>query len=189
MDEVQVFMWFCKENKLNSLIRELYYKINPCHHRLSDGSLIVRETMTFKEYISNAIHREGFVELINRITYDYYRSRGFNDYRALMKRLSISHIRQKWAYFVEHNIFICDECVKIGDSLNVTLLTRSEDVKIEVSSIDIPNCRVLAKDYVNGYFSRSIHFNYIFKTRDDGTYDVKYYIKKKGKLYYGQDKH
>ena len=189
MDEVQVFMWFCKENKLNSLIRELYYKINPCHHRLSSGTSIVKKAMTFKEYISNTIHRNGFIELINRITYDYYCSRGLNDYEALMKRFGISRIRQKWAYFVEHNIFICDECVKIGDSLNVTCISPSRDLKIEVSSIDIPNCRVLAKDYVDGCYFRSVHFSYVFKTRDDGTYDVKYYIKKKGKLYYGQDKH
>ena len=189
MDEVQVFMWFCKENKLNPLIRELYYKINPCSHHLSNGYSIVREVMTFKEYISNIIHRNGFIDVFTRIIHDYYCYNGWNAYAVLMERFDLSRVKQKWVYFVEHNIFICDECMKIGDSLNVTCLPHSRDAKIEVSSIDIPNCRVLAKDYVNGHFSRSIHFSYIFKTRDDGTYDAKYYIKRKGKLYYGQNKH
>jgi hypothetical protein len=105
MSALEVFFWFCKEQKIMDIIFKKYHKKTPKVFKYSENGVPYQSNLSLKDAI------------------DYCASYGFND---IFWRLFSSGIdeneryrkaRTKWNSFVKNNILFSDKFVKVGDTI------------------------------------------------------------------------
>jgi len=188
MRVVQVFNWFCKEQKIVPLVREFFYSISPTRMEYKDGG-IESIPLSFSEYIENKIYNNSFYDLFfsiladyrlnmcRRMSYDVYARK----YVDLEKK--IDRINRKWNYFVKRNLSLSDDTfLKVGETVDVK--SWGVDKRMTIERVDLPFSYIRGK-YVgenqNTYTSHTA-----FGTLKDKD-KLNYYIKRNRRVYNGAD--
>lgn len=191
MTGVQVFKWFCKEQKIMPLIRQLYYTIRPT----DNGWRNYPTYLSFDEYIGKMISSYGFVDLMIRLENAYYYKIGWNKYDEFSKQHELPNLNKKWHYFVYHNIFIDEDVLKVGSEVEYRrpLWDAREDAddheRAIVRTIHPDGFSVRIDSLVDN--SLRNFFYSISNLRDVNTHEplkINFYIKRNRRKYYGADR-
>lgn len=187
MTAAQIFRWFCKEQKIMHKMREMYYDMHP--YKVNYNSLdISKRYLTFDEYITNKVMMYGFNKLIlidfidDYMRFFFSEKRPFTSYWGFRDKLFtyFNKPMTRLDYFGKNNVFLNENNFKIGSFLTFNGKLRV----IKTSSCNISN----------GLFEGVIHSNgekydgYIrFRDINDGEKILDFFIKRKGKVYYGKN--
>lgn len=186
MKVVQVFNWFCKEQKIVPLIREFFYEIKPTRMEFKDGG-IENIPLKFSEYIEGKIYNNNFYDLFFSIMADYRmaicRIMGYNEYAEKNRELEekVNKINNKWNYFVKRNVKLNEDTfLKVGETVDIRSWGR--DKRMIIESINIPFSYIRGR-YIgeNQYISHTS-----FATLKDKD-KLNYYIKRNRRIYNGSD--
>lgn len=187
MTAAQVLKWFCKEQKIMGLIFRMYHEAQPYCVELKD-KVMIRNYMSFEEYMDDTAKRYGIRYLLEQLNSDYLsKIRNSTSFFIYIEERNqhnerFSPLLRKWEYFVEHNILI-DGNFEIGDTVTSRTL-NSEKFKIE--KIDVPRGGFTCKSSTDGY-TIFIHF-YTSKIGDEKKdADFTYFIKRRRKIYNGKN--
>ena len=190
MTGVQAFNWFCKEQNIIPIIREIFYKVRPT----SNTWKMPPTYLSFGEYIENIINSGGMSELLIRIENSYYYKVGWNNFDKFRKEHNIENLLKKWHYFVKNNLQICEDNLKIGDTISfrshywyaaggdAALNNRSG----KVLSINLGKYTVVVEEDDGG--RREIFINDIVNDGTTESKDIDFYIKRNRKTYYGANR-
>lgn len=186
MRVVQVFNWFCKEQKIVPLAREFFYLINPIRMEYKDSG-IESIPLSFSEYIENKIYNNGFNDLFFSIMSDYRmtmcREMSYNEYIEKSRELEekINKINNKWKYFVRNNIKLNEDTfLKVGETVDVRSWGR--DKRMTIESVDVPFSYIRGRYIGENQYTSHTSFATL-KDKDK----LSYYIKRGGRIYNGAD--
>lgn len=184
MDVVQVFNWFCKEQKIVHLIRKMFYTISPKIAKYQDGG-IVYEPLTYTQYVENGANQYGIGGILRQFVNAYFYKVGWDKYDKFCKEYKMANISNKWHYFVSHNLNVKN--MKVGDTIEYER-PRWDDLgehirektRGKIVGINLDNSLItLLDEKTNTY--RSIYGNQ-FKANN---INLELYIKRKRKEYHG----
>lgn len=191
MTGVQVFKWFCKEQKIMPLIRELYYEVRP-----TDNSWkMPPKYIGLEEYIQRMIESNGFFDLLLRFENSYYYKVGWNKFDYFRKKHGIENILRKWDYFLKNNLQICEDTFKVGDTVlvrnhywfTVNDADAAQNIKTgKILSINIGKYTAIVEQDDLG--RREVFLNDIVKEGTIESVDINFYIKRNRKTYYGANR-
>lgn len=177
MDKKEVFLKFCKMNGIMPIIMAEFYMKKPklwMYHK------------ELKRYILEEVGFENFFKCLSRS----------NDFEGLFRILTsrifsreyknskeYKNLAKKWIYFIEKNVLIKDNSLKVGDEVlinnwnstkkgNVTKILVNYDC-IEISYPNKPH---------DGICTLVTPFSTIAEINNKKP-DIRYYIKYKGKTY------
>jgi hypothetical protein len=190
MTGVQVFKWFCKEQKIMPLMRQIYYAVRP-----TDISWKAPLTyISFDEYIKTLIENYGFGDLLIRLENAYYFKIGWDKYEKFSRENNFVNLNRKWYYFTNHNIFINEDSLKVGSEvefvrplwnfgnhINDDDYIKSTIIQVNPDSFSVRLNSINEDSYKN--YSTSISNLRYVNTHEP--LKINFYIKRKGKKYYG----
>ena len=190
MTGVQVFKWFCKEQKIMPLMRQIYYAVRP-----TDISWKAPLTyISFDEYIKTLIENYGFGDLLIRLENAYYFKIGWDKYEKFSRENNFVNLNRKWCYFTNHNILINEDSLKvgsevefvrplwnIGNHINDDDYIKSTIIQVNPDSFSVRLNSINEDSYKN--YSTSISNLRYVNTHEP--LKINFYIKRKGKKYYG----
>lgn len=192
MTRVQVFKWFCKEHKMMSLMRELYYRIRPTKTSWRQPPIY----LSFDEYIDDIISSYGFIDVLSRIEYSYFLKVGWDKYNEFEKKYDMPTLKRRWIYFVRHNICIPEDTLKVGDEIafSIPFWFNAENNRPEIltkgtiKTIQVHNTYITV-DFIDGsYRDYSINMTNLYNPETEEKLDIPFYIKRNRKKYYGADR-
>jgi len=191
MNEVQVLMWFCKEQKIVHLLFKIYHETHPCRSEYKQWEGVITKYISFEEYISDIIKNQGFSNLLYAILQNYKihirrNTANFEEYYPKAEELDRKFypIIRKWDYFVKHNIFLREDSLKVGDIIEFNDWGEKREVRI--GSIDIGSATVSGTRTDN----ESLHHSFISFKNIEYYKDKKleYFIKRNRRLYNGTNR-
>ena len=108
MDILEVFFWFCKEQKIMDIIYKMYHekKLGAWKYERNYGTYF--KPMSLKEFLTNRILVNGFDDI-------FWDLQPKN--RTITENLRYKKARSKWNAFVKNNIKFSDDFIKIGDTV------------------------------------------------------------------------
>jgi hypothetical protein len=122
---------------------------------------------------------------------------GWQKYDEYSKRVGLEGLNRKWRYFAKNNIFIDDDCVKVGDDIDFTVsawrrldanaLLDDEVHKGRVDSINIGDSTITIYDYVDNQYRTYYANEFLDKNTKVFNFDLKFYIKRNRRKYYGRN--
>ena len=153
MTDVQVFKWFCKEQRIMANIRGMYYVCSPKRYssRIRDNGVI---KLTFEQWIHEIIATRGFKGILGRIVESYNCNSAYNRYdknAVIIDGLVTDNFKKAikhWNYFVSNNLVLDESCLKVGDIVsykNPFLWNEETTEKIIIDNINIKD------GYVSGH--------------------------------------
>lgn len=190
MTATQIFIWFCKEQRIMHNIRKMYYEIQPHKYKLI-GGIFSKEFIDFDEYILTKVKHQGFSGLMERIFDDYCNSfrtkmpyaeyyplccKIFKDNRDLFKR---------WNYFVNNNIILNDSRIKVNSTVKYKSWHDFQDFIIE--SIDIAHGMIYGTVVTNDEsLQTAISFSNLI-CNDFKPLEIVFSIKRNRRIYNGKN--
>ena len=105
MSALEVFFWFCKEQKIMDIIFKKYHEKTPKAWKHSENGGIYQYNLSLKDAI------------------DYCASYGFDSifWRLFSYKINenerFKKAKAKWSSFVKNNILFSDKFVKVGDTI------------------------------------------------------------------------
>ena len=110
MSILEVFFWFCKEQKIMDVIFKKYHEKTPSVWEYSkNNGLLYQKSLSLKDAI------------------DYCASDGFKSifWKLFSNRIDENEryrkAREKWNSFAKNNILFSDKFVKVGDTIEIDL--------------------------------------------------------------------
>jgi hypothetical protein len=198
MTPTQVFNWFCKEQGIMPNITMIYYKIHPKCNIWENGG-IKRKYLTYDEYVKSKLMNGSFSELFISIQNDYIFTLGLDKYDEYSKGINLVNLDKKWRYFAKNNIFIDEDCLKVGDVITFKVsdwrrvLLDNQNPYVDeahrgrVDSIDVGNGIITIWD-CNDDKSRTYYSNEFYnKNFNIFDFDLNFYIKRNRRKYYGKN--
>lgn len=187
----QLFKWFCKEQKIMHIIRNMYYVIHPYDIVYSPGGSIEYKYLTFDEFIEKRIKIYGFSYALQRVVDEYANKMrstmsysDFLDWHDKLFSEVLNRIFRKWEYFVSNNI-IMDDKIQKNKIFKFNHWGNIENIR--VISYDIKQGRI------NGYVKRDeIEMLYTIMLHellddDEKKLEIGFKIKRNRKLYNGKN--
>ena len=196
MTAAQVFKWFCKEQGIVANIMNMYNTVRPSYNTYDNGG-IQTKYLTYDEYIAIKLRNSNFVDLFERITSDFLFKVGWGKYDYYVDKWNLRNITKKWRYFAMHNIYINENCLKVGDNItfrvsdwrrwheNHALMDTLHRGRVD--TLQVGNGVMVIWDYVDNRH-KTYYSNEIFD-RDNGVFDfdLNFYIKRNRRTYYGRN--
>ena len=186
----QVFKWFCKEQKLMPLIREMYYVIRPYTTTYDNKKGIETTYISFDEYANNIFTKYGFISFFDIFSMAYLdKNRKILDYNKFVEisdkfRKKIKLIETKWIYFAKNNIFILNDEIKCGNKIQYKHFGRLSEFEIE--RFDIGNGTMGGIDKSNN--GRTWIGFWQALDSNGKEIDFDFMIKRNRKVYYGKNR-
>lgn len=108
MGVLEVFFWYCKEQKIMDIIFKMYYlkKLGTWKYDLQTGAYF--EPLSLREFLTNRVLSFGFTDVFWDIT---------PAFSPLSSNERYKTARSKWNKFVKNNIRFSDDFIKIGDNI------------------------------------------------------------------------
>ena len=189
MTAAEVFNWFCKEQNIIPIIRELYYYARPREQRYTKEGIIT-EYLTLENYMNRKFEQHGMSCLFESLVHSCYYTVGWEKYDEIREKYNISNIEKKWLYFVKNNVHVKEDCLKIGDVIEYDYRHWGEvgDIVHEkrngkVVSINLVGMTVTLQDIDDKRYN-TLYSN---KLKESGI-ELNFYIKRNRKEYYGVDR-
>ena len=197
MTPTQVFNWFCKEHNVMANIMMIYHVSHPRCNVYTDGK-IETKYLTYDEFIENKLKNGNFADLFMNVQNAYLYTIGWQKYDEYSKRIGLEGLNRKWRYFAKNNIFIDDDCVKVGDDIDFTVsawrrwnnadaFLDDEVHKGRVDSINIGDSTITIYDYVDNQYRTYYANEFLDKNTKVFNFDLKFYIKRNRRKYYGRN--
>lgn len=196
MTPTQVFNWFCKEHNVMANIMMIYHVSHPRCNVYRDGK-IETKYLTYEEFIENKLNNGNFADLFMNVQNAYLYTVGWQKYDEYSKRIGLEGLNRKWRYFAKNNIFIDDKSVKVGDEIDflVSAWRRwdanppfDEEVhKGRVDLINIGDSTITIYDYVDNQYRTYYANEFLDKNTKVFNFDLKFYIKRNRRKYYGRN--
>ena len=186
MTEVQIFKWFCKEQKIMPMIREMYYTIMPSTYHYENGKLVGKK-ITFDECIRSSIEIDGFYNVFDRLENSYYYTVGWAKNDAFREKHNFNNINRKWHYFVDRNLFF-DESSILGKELNFKRSIYTSNGIDESEEKGIVKTIEVNKSYSLMLYNTDTSINRrVYKKQLIDNIQINFYIKRKNKIYHGSN--
>ena len=189
MTTAHIFNWFCKEQKIIPIIREMYYIGRPRNQKFSKYG-IINEYLSLEEYMNSRLDLHGLNGLFSNLIHVYFNAVGWNKYDEFRDKYNIPNIEKKWLYFVKNNVHVKEDCLKIGDVIEYDYRHWGEvgDIvhekrKGKVVSINLLGMAVTIQDIDDKRYN-TLYFNNL---KESGI-ELDFYIKRNRKEYYGVDR-
>ena len=109
MNALEVFFWFCKEQKIMDIIFKKYHERIPKIFKYSENNGVYTKYLSLKDAIDYC-----FSSGINNIFWSLFPNT-IDDNERYKKA------RAKWNSFVKSNILFSDQFVKVGDAIEFNL--------------------------------------------------------------------
>ena len=189
MTAAQVFNWFCKEQRIIPIIREMYYRGRPRNQKYAlEG--VITEYLSLEEFMNSRLGMHGMSGMFSNLTHTFYYSVGWNKYDEFREKYDIPSIEKKWNYFVKHNVLVKEDCLKIGDVIeyNYRHWGNVGDIVYEkrrgrVVTINLYGMSVTLQNVEdNTYYTL-----YANNFKENGI-ELDFYIKRNRRKYYGVDR-
>ena len=173
MTEKELFIKFCKMNKLMPFLMTKFYKKQPIAYKRLNGTY-VEYKCNFDDYFSSKVKNnypilDLYHEIFNELT--KWGTEGNDTYRKGLK---------KWRYFVKNNAKL--KSIKYGDKVTFSYFSNdTNDINATVKEIYPEHGTALIK-YEDDGIDRTIFISWIKKLNGED-FKKDYYIKYKGKTY------
>lgn len=184
MDSVQVFNWFCKEQKIIDFVRTLFYLAKPKKIHFN-GKNMEYKPLSYTEYISDKIENNGFdnifFSMVNDCRWNFSYG-AYDEHRKMMENFDkkACEIYKKWNYFIKNCVKV-DENSFLREGNVIKSACLGNNLNLKISSIDIPNCNLSGNEVSNG---RNIWIPFSYIREDE---KIKFYIKRKRRIYNGSN--
>ena len=189
MTAAQVFNWFCKEQRIMPIIREMYYTSRPHNQKYGNGGIIT-EYLSLEEFMNSRLGMHGMTGMFSNLTHTFYYSVGWAKYDEFRDKYNIPNIEKKWLYFVKNNVHVKEDCLKIGDVIEYDYRHWGEVGNIvhekrkgKVVSINLVGMTVMLQDIDDKRYC-TLYSNNL---KESGI-ELDFYIKRNRKEYYGVDR-
>lgn len=159
----QIFYWFCKKEKVFTLVKQL---VNIRISYWNKYKSKTDEPWNPSTYFYNILSRgnDNFIATLLGFWGSYSLYQQYPVFRNVCRR---------WNYFVKHNIFLKDDCLKIGDKINYSTYWNKEHGKI----VSIVNPFI-----VNTNERNNVKIYSIYKVNNE-TPNISWYIKRNRETY------
>lgn len=185
MDILELFFWFCKEQKIMDIMYLLYQEKKPTKTEYMEDNLTrYQKVLSLKELLIDEIKINGFLDMF------WWLQMKFNSInKKLINSERYKKARSKWNLFVKNNVNFSEDYVKVGDVISMTY-GFCTDVTIEKKVIAIPkkfNGRVMVSytDYDGVVTNEEMRLitNYPEIKINGVNKTPKFFIKKRRKIY------
>ena len=177
MNKKEIFLKFCKINGITPLVMAEFYKKKPqlwIFHKESGKYFL--ETVHFDDFFNCLSRCNSFSWLFGTLSSKIFSReyRNSKDYEKLSR---------KWNYFVNKNVFIQEDSLKVGDKVLITDWDSTKEGEVKGLLINSDSVKI---SYFNETYNRTCElirpFNTIVEINGKKP-DIKYYIKYKRKVY------
>lgn len=173
MTEKEIFLKFCKLNKMMPYLVGKFYSSKVCDIMFDCKlNMYINRPLMFNEYFEKITKFSSmnslFFDVFSRLT--NYGYNGNEEYRKSVR---------KWDYFVKNNLFINENSLKVGDVVEARNFP-GQIAKLKVEKISIPHSNITGYDENNK--KRIVNFSDVFTVNGEA-FKPNYYFKIRRKLY------
>lgn len=180
MDILQIFFWFCKEQKIMDIVFKMYESHRPQAWHVDKPhdihSLGYFKDMSMAEFLKESFRKNSLFDALSDL--EHYNT---------LKRDSLIHerfmkARRKWNGFCRNNIFYVDDYVKEGDFIEYTDIF-GEEIKGIVTNVPKKLGEYITIKLEDSVLNRYLPPSYEVMKINGEKKEPKFYIKRKRKIY------